>query len=182
LGECDHFSAELSKGLGRQINARQLHLWIDSGQQDLTETVEQLVQTVSARYGGVTPLEHFEAVERAVDEGWTELTKVTVWSPWNAIRLMLSPDFARERGRPAVDGALWGWETGTQALLQRLHELYIRRGDGETEAALARAAVHVASRQQAEIGLLPLPDPQNGASRCARLLASALEPHAVALL
>ena len=180
-GPVEHFAEDLAAARGGVFEARQLHLWIDGDEPDFLDAFEGLVADVRSRYANVTPLEHFEAVERAMDDGWSELTKVTVWSQWNAVRLMLASDFARDRGQPTIDSALWGWETGIQALLQRLHELYIRRGGGDAERALARAAVHVASRQHAEVGLGRLEAPPDDFGGCCELLGRALAPHAVPL-
>ena len=177
----DHFSTEFSAALGRRIVVREIYCWLEPGEAHFLDAFEELVRHVGDRYRGVSPLEHFEALERAADDGAEELTKVSVWSPWNAARLSMSCDFARYHGCASVDGALWGWETGTQALLQRLHELYLRRGDGDTERELARAAVYVASRQHEDVGFASLGEPGHRVVDCAQQLATALEPYRIPL-
>jgi hypothetical protein len=181
--EGDHFSAEFSAALGRRMVVREIYCWLEPqpGEEHFLDRFEGLVRHIGDRYRGVSPLEHFEALERAADDGAEELTKVSVWSPWNAARLSMSCDFARYHGRATVDGALWGWETGTQALLQRLHELYLRRGDTDIERKLARAAVYVASRQLEDVGLASPGEPGHCVADCARQLATAIEPYRIPL-
>jgi hypothetical protein len=57
--------------------------------------------------------------------------KIRVWSELSYPRRVCSHDFDLDRGCASEAGVLFGWEDGVQALLQRLHEVYVEKRDAE---------------------------------------------------
>jgi hypothetical protein len=133
---------------------REVHRYIAFRSDDFYAMFAENVELLGRTHPGATSMELFEAVEQAVACGRQETTRLYFWSDLNAFRLLLSHDFARARRAPCLAGALWGWEDGAQALLQRLNERYIRRGSSREGDALAELSRQVAT-ENLEAASLP---------------------------
>lgn len=100
---------------------------------DYFGTIEEALATVRhENVGPMSPKENFEFL-RDLIMGSRRSTKIRVWDAATLPRRLLSHDFHADRNLFSADAVFFGWEDGVQALLQRLHEVYIEKGTVDTE-------------------------------------------------
>jgi hypothetical protein len=167
----DYYAADPSNQAGPQVihHGPLYHGSLDGIGGDSTEVVDVIraepdddyFASVVAALGAarasagseLSPKENFEFL-RDLAEGGDRHTKVRIWDRTSLPRRLFSDDFASARGAPTEVEALFGWEDGVQALLQRLHELSIERGAGsDLVSLLARVAAAVAQVRLQAFGL-----------------------------
>jgi hypothetical protein len=91
--------------------------------------------------------ENFEFL-RDLMAGGKRLTKVRIWDSASLPRKFLSHDFHLDRSVPSADAIFFGWEDGIQAFLQRLHEVYIAKGEEDAELRdLARLSYEIVANR-----------------------------------
>jgi hypothetical protein len=137
----------------------------------------------TSQSGAPAPLsvrESFEMLQVAQRRSVTPC-KLRLWNRADLARRMHALDFAYERGQSCLASALFGWEDGAQALLQRLSELYIAN-DCEEDAtlrALSEGAMQLVDERLARCGLrLAKPTRAHGGfPEATAALAPLLEPH-----
>lgn len=97
------------------------------------ETVEEALATARHENDSLmSPKENFEFL-RDLIRSPQRSTKIRVWDAATLPRRLLSHDFHADRNLFSADAVFFGWEDGVQALLQRLHEVYIEKGTEDTE-------------------------------------------------
>lgn len=100
---------------------------------DYLGTVEEALGTVRKEYAGrLSPKENFEFLRDLLVDCQGR-TKTRIWDMASLPRRLLSHDFHAARKLQSADGVFFGWEDGVQALLQRLHEVYIEKGTEDAE-------------------------------------------------
>ena len=116
-------------------------------------TLLGLAQSLRNQYPNATSMEFYETLEWLVDEQLDEVNRIYFWSNLNAFRYLWSHDFGfidkLQRSRVLCGGG----KTGSQALLQRLNETYIRRGLDPQVESLARVARSVVRQQFHEVAI-----------------------------
>ena len=151
--ERDLYSDILRKSLGRLVKAREVHYWLNDKEADFYSSFKTCVDEVRTKFPNTTSLEFPETLEWLIQQEHDEVTKVYVWSEINIIRFLLSTDFDFAKSHPTFHSAMWGWESGCQATLQRLHEFYIAKGVTAVTECLARSLTSVVDHHFTNIGL-----------------------------
>jgi hypothetical protein len=122
----DLHSESISAAFDRPVNLQEVHVAIDpSG--DAALQLQRLAATIRDAHENVSPSELPEFIAEVAHKGQRRATKLTIWTPHTLTRYQLSDDLAFSRERPTLWAAQWGWESGSQGLLQRLHERHLDR-------------------------------------------------------
>lgn len=105
--------------------------------------------------------------------------KVQIWDRFSLLRRNLSHDYRDERTAPVPERAVFGWEDGAQALLQRLNEWSVLH-PGETWLAEVAAVFYaVCQHRLGSLGIaLPELDAHAPVEAYRRAIADALSPAA----
>jgi len=173
----DLYSSGLSACVGRRLDVQEVHVKFGHQQGEFYESFRSMFTEVRASFPNASSEELFEFLAKLTVTGGSErFTKLYVWSQWNVFRLLLSPDFAFSRSQPTLESALWGWENGCQALLQRLHERYVCSGPGPTTDSLARLSVAIATNQLEAIGIKPPTGPGRTYEQACQFFERILKP------
>jgi hypothetical protein len=180
----DLFSPAIGEAARSELEWVEAHVPFDVPHDgDFVEAFKRRVGEVRERYPNATSREFPEFADWALRRGEARATKVVMWSRYNSLRYLLADDFDFARGAPTYQAAVWGWETGSQALLQRLHESYVSRGDGgEAQARFARVLCAVAREQFRALGLRPPSAPSGAYFDHLEYLARLTLPASVGLL
>jgi len=179
IHERDVHSIAMNETLGRSLSLGEIHYWIDIDEEDFYESFKVSVSEIQSRFPNSTSRELFEAYAWLINKNYTEMTKVYFWSELNQMRFLLSHDFDFSRGFPSLRAALWGWENGCQAFLQRLNETYIANGINDKTNTLAQIAVMTVNQQLSDVGLKEaLPNCRN-LQECAQYLATIIDKHSL---
>ena len=165
-----------------------MHIGFDPGD-DPFSSLEATARSIRKCSPQPEPLRVSRAHSWLAHKGHDEGTKVTIWSRYNLSRYQFSDDLAFSRGRPNLWAAQWGWETGSQGLLQRLHKqsqdrftlLQNRRNTQGSDAELrtARAYALSATEQFCTLGLDVEKPKGDGFFDQARHLAELTKPNSV---
>lgn len=152
--------APVGRALGEDLNWRDIHVWFEPVD-DLYEQFRRLVAELSSRVPHPTSLERPEFIQWAIENHHREAGRLYFWTPLNALRYQLSDDFAAARGATTLASAVWSWESGAQAMLQRLHERAVMVGaDDPMILQLGSAFCALASDQLQKLGLSPREPPR----------------------
>lgn len=101
--------------------------------EDYVGTMQEAIASLGSEAEGfLSPKENFEFL-RDLRREPERRTKIRVWDRASYLRRMLSHDFDCVRGLPSAAGIFFGWEDGVQALIQRLHEVFIEKGAVDDE-------------------------------------------------
>lgn len=151
--------------------------WVDVDERDYSGSVTAALDIVRSEFGEqVSVKEHFEFL-RDVEATGQSLVRVHLWDSLSYPRRLLSNDYAHARGAVTEASAVFGWEDGCQALLQRLHELLLER-DATVEPAardrLAGAAMHIAAHNLRALGVTPPFSPVDDITVARRALGTVL--------
>ena len=151
--ERDLYSDVISENLGCSVNLREIHYWVGLDEEDFYESFKTTVSEIQERFPNSTSRELYESFVWMVEKDYSEITKVYLWSESNQMRFLLSHDFDFSRAQPSLRAALWGWEGGAQAFMQRLNETYISDGFQPNTEVMARIVAGVVEHQMNRVGL-----------------------------
>jgi hypothetical protein len=165
--------------IGKALDWHETHIWIDP-EEDFYNQFRGVVAEVRARRPHSTALELPEFIGWAIANNHAAAERLYFWTPFNVLRYLLSDDFAAARGGATFGSAVWGWESGVQALLQRLHERVVMgSADDPVTLRVGSALCAAAHAQLQEIGLVvPCPDTASF-ERCQRFLVDCASPHTI---
>ena len=128
--------------------------------------------------------ENFEFL-RQIYQGSRNLTRLRLWTTESLGRRRLSFDFAHDQGLQSMCFTLFNWEDGTQALLQRLNELFVEKRTVDEEVAALSSAVAIIVKERCGVAGINIPAAlslTSGSSdfdSITRALGKILSPHII---
>ncbi len=123
------FKKIIAESLGNDKKVEELHFYVNFNEKDFFESFKEKVQFINKNYKNSSCAEFPEFLKDFIHNKQENASKIYLWNDLNILRFNLSHDFYESKGYKTYTSIFWGWEKGTQSLLQRLNEYYILAKD-----------------------------------------------------
>lgn len=136
-----------------------------------TNGVRHALEQARERLGAEVGVKEWpEFLRAAVSAG--PAAKVQIWDRFGRLRQRLSHDYHDDWNEPVTERAIFGWEDGAQALLQRLNEWSILYPGEDWLDNVAHTFHRICRRQLGSVGIAV--EDAESLDRCRRTIADAL--------